>query len=582
LTSPKDKAMLLKLSMTAIMRPLSCWLEATKMRVTFLELAAVGLTVAGAAQAADLPARKAAPVDYVRICSLYGPGFFYIPGSDTCIRIGGRAVFEYVNGHTFNRVSDGSNFNATGRIFVDARTATDWGLLRAFIRMDFNRNSGNDPLGSFGSGTGLRAGTRIANQLPAGAFPGFSGVDTAGARLETGVNVSSAFVQWGGLTAGRLQSFFDFYVDRDTWFTITDSDVVTQALAYTYTFGSGFSATLSIEDPKERQRYPVAGIAAVAAGGINPVALTPGFNTVYPFAFSPFAAPAILAGGTINYTQRESIPDVVGVLRLDQGWGSAQLSGAYHRIATEGSTVVNFTPTNTGVLGAVVVNPLVPTVAGGYGAKTGNGGAVQGGVKINLPMLAAGDTIYLQAAYSKGNLSYVDSGYPAMFTGTGDSFGGTTFSTYDAVVGPNGRMTLTPAYSALVSLEHYWTPTIRQGLFVGGEWVRYSNAIRTAAGFAAGSACPTCLGTATVIPAALNGGVAVLYNPFSPNYDGGVQYNMGTNLIWSPVKDLDIGAEAFYYRNQMQHRQFDVNTGTGQLTREYDAWRFRLRVLRDF
>jgi hypothetical protein len=27
----------------------------------------------------------AAPVQYVRFCSLYGPGFFYIPGTDTCL-----------------------------------------------------------------------------------------------------------------------------------------------------------------------------------------------------------------------------------------------------------------------------------------------------------------------------------------------------------------------------------------------------------------------------------------------------------------------------------------------------------------
>ena len=32
---------------------------------------------------------KAKPVQYVKICSLYGAGFYYIPGTDTCIKIGG-------------------------------------------------------------------------------------------------------------------------------------------------------------------------------------------------------------------------------------------------------------------------------------------------------------------------------------------------------------------------------------------------------------------------------------------------------------------------------------------------------------
>ena len=46
------------------------------------------LVATGAAQAADLPV-KAKAVEYVRICSLYGNGFYFIPGTDTCIKLGG-------------------------------------------------------------------------------------------------------------------------------------------------------------------------------------------------------------------------------------------------------------------------------------------------------------------------------------------------------------------------------------------------------------------------------------------------------------------------------------------------------------
>ena len=52
------------------------------------------------AQAADLPV-KAKPVEYVRICSLYGAGFYYIPGTDTCVKIGGYLRAE-VNIHGGN------------------------------------------------------------------------------------------------------------------------------------------------------------------------------------------------------------------------------------------------------------------------------------------------------------------------------------------------------------------------------------------------------------------------------------------------------------------------------------------------
>ena len=351
-----------------------------KLAKSLLLGSAAGLVAVAGAQAADLPTRKAAPVEYVRICAVHGPGFFYIPGSDTCIRIGGRARFEYVNAEQYGRGNGNSSFRALGRINLDARTQTDWGLLRAYIRVGFSRDSGT---AYFGSGSGSRGGTRISyggGAVAAGGFPSFSAQDTAGNQLQTGVFIDSAFVQWGGLTAGRIQSFYDFYADNDTWFGLADSDLVTQALAYTYTFGSGFSATLSIEDPKERQRYPIAGGAAPFIGGINPTAPqvlsaamaagTPflpgsGFSAVYPFIASPYAAPF---GAGIAYNNRETIPDIVGALRVDQGWGSAQLSAAYHRLDTVGGTTVSLTPTVAGgVFGTPVLNPLLPSVAGGWG-----------------------------------------------------------------------------------------------------------------------------------------------------------------------------------------------------------------------
>ena len=59
-----------------------------KMVKSLLLGSAAGLVAVAGAQAADLPV-KAKPVQYVKICSIYGAGFFYIPGTDTCIKIGG-------------------------------------------------------------------------------------------------------------------------------------------------------------------------------------------------------------------------------------------------------------------------------------------------------------------------------------------------------------------------------------------------------------------------------------------------------------------------------------------------------------
>ncbi|MCP1830223.1 hypothetical protein J2R76_006923 [Bradyrhizobium sp. USDA 4532] len=53
-----------------------------------LVLGSAVMFVGASAQAADLPV-KAKAVEYVKICSLYGAGFYYIPGTDTCIKLGG-------------------------------------------------------------------------------------------------------------------------------------------------------------------------------------------------------------------------------------------------------------------------------------------------------------------------------------------------------------------------------------------------------------------------------------------------------------------------------------------------------------
>ena len=70
---------------------------------------AAGLIAMSGAQAADLPV-KAKAVEYVRICSLYGAGFYYIPGTDTCIKLGGYLRVDMVlnggNDYGFDRRPD--------------------------------------------------------------------------------------------------------------------------------------------------------------------------------------------------------------------------------------------------------------------------------------------------------------------------------------------------------------------------------------------------------------------------------------------------------------------------------------------
>src|SRR4051794_42737 len=113
---------------------------------------AAALLAMGGAQAADLPV-KAKAVEYVRICSLYGAGFYYMPGTDTCIKFGGylRADTSVMAGdynfmQTQTTQNQGSNNRLTNYWYararmdftVDTRTATEYGVLRTFADMIFS------------------------------------------------------------------------------------------------------------------------------------------------------------------------------------------------------------------------------------------------------------------------------------------------------------------------------------------------------------------------------------------------------------------------------------------------------------
>src|ERR1700750_1761766 len=103
---------------------------------------AAGLIAMSGAQAADLPV-KAKAVEYVRVCSLYGAGFYYIPGTDTCIKLGGylRAEVAVETNSDYggayngvaganNRLSNAYQYRSREDLNIDTRTATEYGVVR--------------------------------------------------------------------------------------------------------------------------------------------------------------------------------------------------------------------------------------------------------------------------------------------------------------------------------------------------------------------------------------------------------------------------------------------------------------------
>jgi hypothetical protein len=481
----------------------------------------------GQAQAADLPV-KANPIEYVKICTIYGEGFFYVPGTDTCIKIGGFVRMEayvgdaqgsglsgiYGNGgaNTSTTPTGGlANFfyQNTFILSMDVRSQTDYGTLRAYAR----------------------AGWRLqSNQYTDGVL-----------------YAERAFIQLGGLTAGRTNSFFDFYNGAFTFYGVylgggSWTAFGRNTAAYTFQFGNGVSATFSVEDATERRDF-----AWDATAGVNKlqIGVVPGPNITNPSAYSVCSVNTVttdtggsqVGGCPIGDYAGQKMPDFVGNLRVDQFWGSAQVMAAVHQIDVGNYGADTATATTAGVGGTYT--GIHPADAYGF--------AVGGGILLNVPW-NQGDKFWLEGVFTHGAAAYVgidasqgaNNGIvPYQFSGANGSAGWAVDSVFANTGTPGSPgftgQHLTTAWTIGAAYEHYWTPTVRTSL-----WGVYTP-------FTFDSTAQ-----ALLCSPSRNGGVAAapgvaLSNGVIPGCNPNFQiWGVGVRTIWNPVKNLDVGFEAIY------------------------------------
>ncbi|NVK34781.1 MAG: porin [Rhodobacteraceae bacterium] len=184
-----------------------------------LMLGAAAAVAATGASAADLPVAPE-PVDYVKVCDTYGATFYYIPGTETCLRVGGRVRVQYTlnnmakNGAFDSYTSDNYGMYGKAYLFLDSRTSTEFGLLRTFAEMDM----------------------------------------TSGLGGTEAIDLGKAYIQWGGFTFGYATSFFDYSTGTAAIGIVSRyaSDKTTNLLGYTAAFGN-MTASIAIEDGAVRE-----------------------------------------------------------------------------------------------------------------------------------------------------------------------------------------------------------------------------------------------------------------------------------------------------------------------------------------
>ncbi|MGQ2958653.1 porin, partial [Agrobacterium sp.] len=146
------------------------------------------------------------PLEYVRVCDAFGTGFFYIPGTETCLKFGGYIRFQTNVGRDAKGTSDWNSFTRA-QFEVDTRTDTELGALRGFI--------------------------------------GFRGNADNGSASGSSVFVDQAFIELGGLKVGKFYSWWDDSLSGET--DELSSNALFNSIRYTYDAGS-FWAGVSVDE----------------------------------------------------------------------------------------------------------------------------------------------------------------------------------------------------------------------------------------------------------------------------------------------------------------------------------------------
>ncbi|MFP5075669.1 porin [Rhizobium sp. YIM 134829] len=101
---------------------------------------AAALAAVSGAQAADaIVAAEPEAVEYVKVCDAFGKGYFYIPGTETCLKIGGyiRTQINFKENGYGNGKGDYDPFGR-GYLTFEAKSDTEYGALTGYINLEFD------------------------------------------------------------------------------------------------------------------------------------------------------------------------------------------------------------------------------------------------------------------------------------------------------------------------------------------------------------------------------------------------------------------------------------------------------------
>ncbi len=258
---------------------------------------AAALAAVSGAKAADaIVAAEPEPLEYVRVCDAFGTGFFYIPGTETCLKFGGYVRFQTDFGRSISGTSDWDSFTRA-QFEVDTRTDTELGALRGFIGFRGNADSG-----------------------VGGATAGTSG------NQGSGVFVDQAFIELGGLKVGKFYSWWDDGLSGEA--DVLSTNALFNSIRYTYDAGS-FWAGISVDELEGTNAGfvtatgvidPVTGLEIGTQEADNNVGITGGIG-------GNFGGAALQLIGSYDVDQEEGAVRLIATAEI--GPGTLGLAGVW-------------------------------------------------------------------------------------------------------------------------------------------------------------------------------------------------------------------------------------------------------------
>ena len=206
--------------------------------------AAAFAAVSGAQAADAIVAAEPEPMEYVRVCDAFGTGYFYIPGTETCLKIGGYVRFQ-VN------VGEEAAYDNSGNPAYRAREIdggpSDWD-----------------------SGTQVYLTLDAKSDTELGTLTGYIALEADNDGWASDVYTDEAYIQLGGFKAGLIYSNWDKGINGET--DDLHGGNVFNSIQYIYE-GGAFSALLSVDELEYNIDHSngvgVTGLVTAALGGVS-------------------------------------------------------------------------------------------------------------------------------------------------------------------------------------------------------------------------------------------------------------------------------------------------------------------------